>query len=200
MGESLDPSATISEVWRSQRPNGTRKRRRRAPSSRLPSPEIRTRSLGSSRATTTGMTRVAFLICGDLDLADDAVAAAWALAWRKLAGLRNPEKVRPWLVTIAANEARRLAASRRRRSVLEIEVTPLVEGVRFKDPGSRPGDIDLANALNRLGPGDRALLALRYVAGFDSFEIAEAMGKSASGTRARLARLLSRLRTELSDD
>ena len=68
------------------------------------------------------------------------------------------------------------------------------------DPAGQVGDLDLANALARLDPDDRALLALRYVAGFDSTELARATGRSPSGTRARLARLLGRLRTELSDD
>jgi hypothetical protein len=38
------------------------------------------------------------------------------------------------------------------------------------------------------------------VAGFDSTELARATGRSPSGTRARLARLLARLRMELRDD
>ena len=68
------------------------------------------------------------------------------------------------------------------------------------DPSGRTDDIDLVNALARLDPDDRRLLALRYVAGFDSTELARATGRSASGTRARLGRLLARLRTELDDD
>jgi DNA-directed RNA polymerase specialized sigma24 family protein len=67
------------------------------------------------------------------------------------------------------------------------------------DPGIRVGDVDLSNALARLHPDDRALLALRYVAGFDSTELARVTGRSPSGTRARLARLLDRLRRELDD-
>ena len=30
------------------------------------------------------MTRVCFVICGDLDVADEAVQAAWPIVWRKL--------------------------------------------------------------------------------------------------------------------
>ena len=50
-----------------------------------------------------------------------------------------------------------------------------------------------------MSPEDRALIALRYVAGFDSTELARALQMSPSGTRARLARLLGRLRSELGD-
>jgi RNA polymerase sigma factor (sigma-70 family) len=144
------------------------------------------------------MTRVCFVICGDLDVADEAVQAAWPIAWRKLPSLRDPERLRPWLVSIAANEARLLIRRRRRRTVVELAVAD-ASATRV-DPAGRVADIDLTNALARLDPDDRALLAMRYVAGFDSTELARATGRSPSGTRARLARLLARLRTELRDD
>lgn len=147
------------------------------------------------------MTRVAFIVTGDLDLADEAVARAWSLAWRRLGALREPDRLRAWLVSIAANEARRLGRDRRRRNVVEIDIETQLDLGGGTDHARRAaGDLDLVNALNRLPAEDRALLALRYVAGFDSFELARATGRSASGTRARLGRLLARLRTELSDD
>jgi RNA polymerase sigma factor (sigma-70 family) len=144
------------------------------------------------------MTRVCFLICADLDLADEAVQTAWLIAWRKLKGLRDPSRLRPWLVSIAANEARQLLRRRRRSPVIEIDVMDALAA--GSDPAGRIGDLDLTNALARLDPDDRALLALRYVAGFDSTELARATGRSPSGTRARLARLLDRLRKDLGDD
>ena len=135
------------------------------------------------------MTRVCFVICGDLDVADEAVQAAWPIVWRKLGSLRDPGRLRPWLVSIAANEARQLIRRRRRRTVVEIAmVGSMGSGV---DPAGQVGDLDLANALARLDPDDRAFLALSYVAGFDSTELARATGRSPSGTRARLARLLT---------
>jgi len=144
------------------------------------------------------MVRVSFVVCGDADLAEEAVGAAWLIAWRKLGDLREPERLRPWLVSIAANEARQAVRRRRRHGVVELAVADGAVGT--DDPAARVTDLDLANALARLDPDDRALLALRYVAGFDSTELALATGRSASGTRARLARLLDRLRTELRDD
>jgi RNA polymerase sigma factor (sigma-70 family) len=59
--------------------------------------------------------------------------------------------------------------------------------------------LDLRRALAHLTPDDRTLLALRYVAGLDSSEIATLTKKSASGVRSHLAVLLARLRKELSD-
>jgi RNA polymerase sigma factor (sigma-70 family) len=144
------------------------------------------------------MTRVCFVICGDLEIADEAVQAAWPIVWQKLGSLRDPSRLRPWLVSIAANEARLLIRRRRRRTIVELAVADA--GLSRIDPAGRVADIDLTNALARLDPDDRALLALRYIAGFDSTELARATGRSPSGTRARLARLLARLRTELRDD
>ena len=144
------------------------------------------------------MTRVCFVICGDLDVADEAVQAAWLIIWHKLASLRDPDRLRPGscrspptkgVSLFAVNGARPWS-----RSLSGISAAPGV------DPALRVADLDLANALARLDADDRALLALRYIAGFDSTELGRAMGRSPSGTRARLARLLDRLRTELSDD
>ena len=59
--------------------------------------------------------------------------------------------------------------------------------------------LDLINALRRLGPEDRRLLALRYVADLGSDEIGSLLGMSSSGVRGHLSRLLGRLRKELRD-
>ncbi len=85
----------------------------------------------------------------------------------------------------------------RRRSVIEVPAEAS-EGIGG-DPASAIDSMDLRNALARLGTDDRALLAMRYVAGFDSTELSVATGLSPSGTRARLARLLTRLGRELGD-
>jgi RNA polymerase sigma factor (sigma-70 family) len=60
--------------------------------------------------------------------------------------------------------------------------------------------MDLANALADLGEMDRVIVGLRYAAGLTSAEIGSIVGMSAGGVRARLARLLDRLRKELDDD
>jgi RNA polymerase sigma factor (sigma-70 family) len=142
------------------------------------------------------MARIAFFVCGDLDIAEEAEQAAWAVAYRRLRDLRDPERLRPWLMSVAANEARQIARSRRRRTVRELAV-----GDR-----THPRDIDhaamldLADALARLDPKDRAIVGLRFIGGFESAEIGRAVGMTASGVRVRLHRLLQRLRKDLGDD
>ena len=142
------------------------------------------------------MRRVCRFITRDDALADDAVQAAWTIAWRKLGSLRDPACLRPWLITVAANEARRLAKRHRRRREHEVAVDTLDRpgGV---DPATGIDRVDLRRAMATLDADDRSLLAMRYVAGFTSAELGAAIGLSPGGTRARLSRLLHRLREEL---
>lgn len=143
------------------------------------------------------MARICYVICGDQDMAQDAVQAAWPIAWRKLGALRETDRLRPWLMAVAANEARQIIRRQRRHQVVEIEVADV--GSSHGDPAAHFALTDLAVALRRLSPEDRTLVALRHIAGFDATEIGRQLGMSPSGVRSRLARLLERLRTELQD-
>ena len=144
------------------------------------------------------MARVCQVITGDPDLAQDAAQAAWPVAWRRLGSLRDPEKLRPWLITVAANEARQLIRKQHRHRITPLEVADI--GSHRDDPATHAADADLLAAIRLLPADDRALLSLRYVAGFDATEIGHALGMSPSGVRSRLSRLVGRLRTEVGDD
>jgi RNA polymerase sigma factor (sigma-70 family) len=143
------------------------------------------------------MVRVAYGICGEPDLALDAVQAAWLIAWRKLSTVREAEHLRSWLVAVAANEARHVVRRRHPGPVVELELVP--PDADAHDPGAEIRRLDLVNALRRLTPEERSLIAMRYGAELDSAEIGPLLGISASGVRARLARLMGRLRKELDD-
>lgn len=144
------------------------------------------------------MTRVAYVVSGgDQELADDVVQASWAIAWRKLGSLRDPDRLKPWLVSVTANEARQACRRQRRRAVVEIDVDP-PDGFA-RDPADRAAALDLEDALRHLSPDERALLALRYEAGLDASEIAALVRRPAGTVRWRLARLRARLRKELAD-
>lgn len=146
------------------------------------------------------LSRVAYVITRDVELAQEAVQESWMICWRQLPRLREHDRLRGWLVAICANQARQLVRRNRRRPVVEVDVGSV--GDRSSGPADQAwaSDVDLRNALGRLSADDRALLALRYVCGLDSTELARFSGLSASGTRARLARLLAGLRKELNDD
>lgn len=141
------------------------------------------------------MTRLAYVIAGDESLAQDAAQSAWVVAWSKLGSMREPSRLRAWLLSIAANEARQIARRRRRHPVREIDAD--VPGNPRSDPATSIDRLDLVRALGALAPDDRAVLALRYVAGFDASAIGAATGRSATATRSKLSRLIARLREDL---
>src|SRR4051812_32945651 len=154
------------------------------------------------------MARVAFVVCGEVELAQEAVQSAWTKAWDRLDSVRDPARIRPWLMSIAANEAKQLARKRSRRRVREIAIddatdladrrSTIGEGTA-SDPADRAGQLDLARALANLDETDRTLVAMRYAAGLTSDEIGRVIGMTGGGVRARIARLLGRLREELQD-
>lgn len=145
------------------------------------------------------MRRVCVFVTRDQDLADDAVQTAWSIAWRKLGSIREPEKLRPWLMRVAVNEAKRALKKRGRRN--EVESLVARSGAPSgRNPETGIDALDLRDALSRLDPDDRALLAMRYAAGFNATELAGALGITPSGTRNRLERLVGRLRQDLSNE
>jgi RNA polymerase sigma-70 factor (ECF subfamily) len=143
----------------------------------------------------TDLLRFAFLVSGDPDVASDAVQATWQRLWQQPPELRDPSRLKSWLLTVSANEVRQTRRRNRRRGVLELEVA---SSSASRDPGSDIDRLDLAPALARLRVKDRELLALRYVVELTSPEIAVHFGITPEGVRTRLHRVLERLRRDLS--
>jgi RNA polymerase sigma factor (sigma-70 family) len=144
------------------------------------------------------MRRVCVYVAGDHAIADEATQAAWVIAWKKIGSVREPARLRPWLMAVAANEAKQLLRKRRRRAEIEI-IADASSEPGGRDPATGVSGIDLRAAMSRLHPADRELIALRYVAGFDSNELAIATGMKPGTVRQRLRRLLDRLRKDIND-
>jgi RNA polymerase sigma-70 factor (ECF subfamily) len=144
------------------------------------------------------MRRVCMYVAGNRAIADEATQAAWVIAWKKISTVRDPDRLRPWLMAVAVNEAKQLLRKRHRRAEIEI-ATDASREPGGRDPATGVSGIDLRSAMSRLDPADRELIAMRYVAGFDSNELAIATGKKPGTVRQRLRRLLDRLREDLND-
>lgn len=136
------------------------------------------------------------LILRDAELARDAVQDALMRSWRDLPGLRDPERFDAWihrLVTHACIDA----ARRRRRQVLEIELTP-DDGPLIDDPAGLVADRDLLDrALGRLQPEARALVVLHHDLGLSMPEAAEVLGIQLGTAKSRLSRSLDALRSNV---
>lgn len=171
------------------------------------SPELLARARSGEREAFTELVeryhpelvRITYAVTGDLDAARDAAQTAWIKAWQRLPSVREPDRLRAWLLAIAANEARQQVRARGRRRVREIApVDP--DDVSDQGADVSADRLDLTSALGRLEPIDREVLALRYLAGMTTEEIGAAIGLSASGVRSRLSRLVARLREDLGHD
>jgi RNA polymerase sigma factor (sigma-70 family) len=127
--------------------------------------------------------------------ADDAVAEAYAIAWRRLDDLPAGAEL-GWLIGATRRVLANSRRGHRRASALRdrISLQPRLSG---PDPADRVADDGLRAALMALRPRDREALVL--VAWFDltSAEAAVALGVSGASFRMRLARARRRLRAEL---
>ena len=133
---------------------------------------------------------------GDGPDAEDVTSEAFARAvrYRETFDGRRGRPV-DWMIGIArrcVNDA--LAA--RQALLAEPPETPA--------PGDLESDairrLELAEAVGRLSPRDRDLVALRYGADLKAAEIARQLGMSTNGVEVALHRALARLRQILSED
>ncbi len=139
---------------------------------------------------------IAMIVCRDRSLAEEAEQSTWSQVWRGLKAVKQPDRLRPWVVSVAFNEAKQALRRARRRRRVEVTIEP-PEAAGGPDPATGVAGIDLNLVLQGLDPEDRALLTMRYVLGFDATELAATTGLTPSGVRSRLERLLARLRRDL---
>jgi RNA polymerase sigma-70 factor, ECF subfamily len=136
--------------------------------------------------------RLAAVMLADHTAAEDAVQEAAVKAWRKLRQLRGEaSSLRPWFLSIVANECRMM---RRGRwwSVLKFPE------VRDQEPDTRPeSHIDLKRALLRLSPDERLPLVLHFYLDLPIDEVARTLGVSSSAAKSRIYRAAKRLRSDL---
>lgn len=133
-------------------------------------------------------------ISGDPAQADDVLQESYLRLLRHPPAADRDERERKaYLFQIATNLMRdRWRARERERSALERLLT-------FWPPRPQPSGVslDMAAALDRLPPRDRALLWLAHVEGYDHREIAKVMGLQENSVRVILFRARKKLEKEL---
>jgi RNA polymerase sigma-70 factor (ECF subfamily) len=124
---------------------------------------------------------------------EDAVQEATFKAWRAFPRLRENSELRPWFLTIVANECRQ---RRRNRwwSILKMsspaEDTPAPSAI---DEGA----MDLRLAVGKLPTDMKLAIVLRFYLDLSFDEVARILGVSNVAARARVYRALQRLRVEI---
>jgi RNA polymerase sigma factor (sigma-70 family) len=147
------------------------------------------RSLGS-RAL-----RFAYMMIGDIDIAEEIVQEAFARAWASSNTPSAEDDFRRWLYRVIANLARDYR--RRQARFDELPIPP----ARWLDPLERidrmSEDLEVLAALRRLGLRERQALYLRYYEDRSFAETARVMGSPEVGVRVLVHRALGKLRRHL---
>ncbi len=143
--------------------------------------------------------RTAMLITQDAAEAEEAAQDAFVKAWRALGRFRAGEPLRPWLLTIVANEARNRRRSAGRRSALALRAQPAAAEAGSAEAAVLAGETRAAllGALSRLRDEDRLVLGCRYLLELSEAETASALGVRSGTVKSRTSRALARLREEM---
>jgi len=139
------------------------------------------------------------LILRDPELARDAVQEALIRAWRDLPGLRDPERFEAWLHRLTVNACLDLVRRRKRR-VIEVELTPIDSPSTSDIAGALADRQLLDEALAGLTPNHRAVIALHYLLGMPLPEVAASLRIPLGTAKSRLYYALAAMRATVTDD
>jgi RNA polymerase sigma-70 factor (ECF subfamily) len=131
-------------------------------------------------------------LVGDRSLAEELTAQAFERAFTKRSMFsRSRGDLRGWLFSIARNAAVDELRRGGRESALELAPEPAAP------EGSRDERLIVAEAMRRLRPAERELIALKFFAGLDNDQIARVLRVSRSNAGTQLHRAMTRLREEI---
>jgi RNA polymerase sigma-70 factor, ECF subfamily len=139
------------------------------------------------------------LILRDPELARDAVQEGMIRAWRDLPGLRDPDRFDAWLHRLIVHACLDLVRRRRRR-VIEVELSPLDMPTATDSAGTIADREVLHDALARLDSGHRAVVALHYLLGMPLPDVAASLQIPLGTAKSRLHYALAAMRTTVTGD
>ena len=130
--------------------------------------------------------------------AADAVQDTFVVAASKLAGLREPDRLRPWLYAVARNECHRRLRSRARMADLD-EAGEMTDATA--DVGASAERAELRGlvraAIAGLNPGERDVIELSLRHELDGAELAGALGVPVNQAHALASRARGQLERSL---
>ncbi len=146
--------------------------------------------------------RLAYLLLGDPDDAEDVAQETFLRAWKYLRRFDGTRPLRPWLLSITSN----LASNRRRSAgrylsaltrAFQNEPTPVsIEEKNVKHMESNA----LWTAVQTLNITDRQIVYLRYFLDMSVTETAEVLRIAEGTVKSRLSRALEKLRKVIKQD
>ena len=132
--------------------------------------------------------------------AADAVQDTFVIAASRLAGLRDRNRLRPWLYAVARNECHRRQRARAAQVATPVDEMPDVSDTSVDVSGEAERD-DLRrllrSAVRGLNSGDQDLIELQLRQGLDVAEIAAVLGVSRNHAHALASRARDQLEISL---
>jgi RNA polymerase sigma-70 factor, ECF subfamily len=143
--------------------------------------------------------RLVFRMAGDLDRAQEFTQETFIRAFARLAEFRGEAALSTWLgsiaISIALNGLRKVRRFQERE--IGLDDVPAMGRMRAEaDPDLKER---LAQAIDALPPGYRAVFLMHDVEGFTHEEIAGSLGVHPGTSKAQLFRARARLREALAD-
>jgi RNA polymerase sigma-70 factor (ECF subfamily) len=146
--------------------------------------------------------RLAYLLLGDADDAEDIAQETFLRAWKSLTRFDPTRPLRPWLLSIAANLSRN-----RRRSAARY-VSALMRAFREEPTAMALEEKNMQNneanelwrAVQQLDLPARQVIYLRYFLDLPVSETAEVLQIAEGTVKSRVSRALEKLRTIIHQD
>jgi RNA polymerase sigma-70 factor (sigma-E family) len=139
------------------------------------------------------LVRVAYAMCGDLDLAEDMAQEAFVRASRRLPKLRDPGAAGAYLRTTVINLVRRSF----RRRLLDLRTR--FRSIEVPSESGHEDRLAVRQAMAILPPGQRACVVLRYFEGLTEQETAEMLGVTVGTVKSQTHKALRRLERALEE-
>ncbi len=151
-------------------------------------------------AHSTSLFRVALLMTGSREEAEDLLQDTFTNAWKGIGSYREEAGIGSWLVTILLNRVRswrrRIARRTAKLSFVPLD-TPGPEP-SYEDRVSDPVEMaSLVSALQKLSVRHRCVIVLRFYSGLSVPEIARTLDCPEGTVKSQLHRSLENLRTHM---
>lgn len=152
--------------------------------------------------------RVAMSFLPERAAAQDVVQDVFLRVLSTPPAWKSPAHEKAWLITATCNRCKDLLRSGAHRTRADEALTTARDHNDFAVPtapspehhfitGTAPGANSLADALQQLGPQQRAMVHLFYVEGYNAADIADVLDTTPGAVHTALSRARSFLRTHL---
>lgn len=137
-------------------------------------------------------------LCGDADVAADAMQEAFIRAYESLDSCRDPDNFKGWFFRILTNQCHN--ARDRRKDHIAIDRVASVKDDRVEREADRAAIREaLDAALSTLTPGQREAFVLKHMVGMSYVQIAELLEDGVDALKMRVYRARDVVKDRLSE-